>query len=202
MTKVDSILKNTRQELGYELSEVAKKTKLPLKYLKAFEEADSHHYPNEPYCSLLIKDYADFLGLNGQEIVRLFRRDFIENSKPKSTIISSKGLTPKYVFFLIMTLVVALFITYLFNEYLRFTAAPKLDVNWPKIITKETIEINGRTTTDATVRVNQDLVIVNTDGTFSKKIISSSPSIRVVIESKSPAGKSTIVEKTLNFQDQ
>ena len=90
MTTVESILKSTRLELGYEITEVAKKTKLPIKYLQAFESGDFHRYPQEPYCSLLIKDYADFLGLNGQEIVRLFRRDFIQKNAPKNNIVAKR----------------------------------------------------------------------------------------------------------------
>ncbi|MCL4384401.1 helix-turn-helix domain-containing protein [Patescibacteria group bacterium] len=197
MTKVATLLKTVREEKGYELAEISKKIKIPVKYLYAFEEGDTSCYPNEPYCSLSVKDYADFLGLNGQEILRLFRRDYIQKNNDHNAVIASSGITPKTTFGVAMVVLVAFFVIYLFNEYLRFTQPPLLQVDWPRIITGDSVEIDGKTNPDATVRVNQDLVIVNADGTFSKKV-SLKDGNKIIVESKSPSGKTTVEEKTLN----
>ena len=197
MTKVATLLKTVREEKGYELAELSKKTKIPVKYLRAFEEGDVHQYPHEPYCSLSVKDYADFLGLDGQEILRLFRRDYIQKVEAVDAHLTSNGITPRTTFMVAIIIIITFFLIYLANEYFRFSKAPLLEVYWPKIVTSDIIDINGRTSPDATVRINQDLVIVKADGTFSKKI-NLQNNDQVVIESKSPSGKSTIVEKTLN----
>ena len=81
MFRVSTIFKNTRLDKELEFSEISKKLKIPAKYLEAIEDEKIANFPQEPYCSLIVKDYANFLGLNGEEILSLFRRDFAQKVK-------------------------------------------------------------------------------------------------------------------------
>ena len=81
MFRVSTILKNTRLDKELEFSEISKKLKIPAKYLEAIEDEKIANFPQEPYCSLIVKDYANFLGLNGEEILSLVRRDFAQKVK-------------------------------------------------------------------------------------------------------------------------
>ncbi len=199
MTKVTTLLKTVREEKGYELSEISKKIKIPVKYLAAFEDGNIHHYPHEPYCSLSVKEYADFLGLDGQEILKIFRRDYVQKTEVDNVISKSNGITPKVTFTVLVVFIIGLFTIYLGNEYLKYTQPPQLTIDWPSLVTTDVIEITGKTNPDATVRINQDLVIVNSDGTFSKKISLKTDTTKVVVESQSLSGKSTIQEKTFTL---
>jgi len=78
-----SLLKNTRLDKEWELVDISKKLKVPVKYLEAIENENVGSFPQEPYCSLIIKDYADYLGLNGVDVLALFRRDFDQKRKTK-----------------------------------------------------------------------------------------------------------------------
>jgi cytoskeletal protein RodZ len=199
MFRASSLLKNTRLDKDLELSEVSKKTKIPVKYLDAFENEKTNLFPQEPYCSLMIKDYADFLGLNGQQILSLFRRDFEQKRKVKSFRKNFTGFTPQFTFTLSIVGIVLLFSVYLFSEYVKFNQPPKLKVNWPteSIILSNIIDLNGVTDPESTVRINQDLIIVDPKGNFQKKIVLNNGDNKITVESKAPNGKTTSEEKVL-----
>ncbi len=193
------IIKNTRLERQYSLAEISKKTKIPQKYLQAIEEADYKNYPAEPYCSLFVGQLALFLGLDADKIGSLFRRD---NSGPKnlndSTKKSSIYFTPQFLFTFIVALSLIFTFLFLMGRYMSFNKPPKLTVNWPESVSTSQIKVTGNTDPSSTIRINEDLVIVNRDGSFSKQInISQDPN--VVIESMSPSGKKTT--QTKNFSE-
>lgn len=201
MFRASSLLKNTRVDKCWELSEISKKLKIPLKSLQAIEDEDIANFPQEPYCSLIIKDYADFLGLNGQEIISLFRRDFDQSKKNKTNPNKFFYFTPQFTFTLFVGIIIALFSFYLVFEYIKFNQPPKLKINWPLDLTVNSQDFNltGTTDSEATIRVNQDLILVDNDGNFQKKINLNNGDNKITIESKSPSGKTSIEEKIIKY---
>ncbi|MDD2482848.1 MAG: helix-turn-helix domain-containing protein [Candidatus Shapirobacteria bacterium] len=198
MLRTSSILKNTRLDKEYDLLDVSKKLKIPVKYLIAIEDEEVKCFPQEPYCSLIIKDYADYLGLNGQEMLSFFRRDFEQNKKNKSLKKENLSFTPQFTFSILIGLILVSFIFYLTSEYLKFNRPPKLKVNWPENIANNSFDLSGITDPDSTIRINQDLIIVDDKGNFQKKIqASSGGELKITVESKSPSGKTTVEEKVL-----
>lgn len=197
MFRVSTIFKNSRLDKELELSEISKKLKISAKYLEALEEEKTINFPQEPYCSLIVKDYANFLGLNGEEILSFFRRDFAQKNKIAKKKSAFFAFTPQFTFKLGIFLTVIFFSGYLFFEYLKFNRPPELKVNWPEMetIIDNTLEIDGVTDPESTVRINHDLVIVDATGSFKKKIVFTSPELKIVIESKSANGKTSTVEK-------
>lgn len=198
MLSASSLLKNTRLDKEYDLLDISKKLKIPIKYLTAIENEEVTNFPQEPYCSLIIKDYADYLGLNGQEILSFFRRDFEQKKKIKSLKTDGFSFTPQFTFAVLLGIIIISFIFYLTIEYFKFNRPPKLKINWPENIAGESFDISGITDPDSTIRINQDLIIVDAQGNFQKKIITNSDQeIKITIESKSPSGKTTVEEKIL-----
>jgi hypothetical protein len=59
------------------------------------------------------------------------------------------------------------------------------------------IELTGVTDPESTVRVNNDLIIVNTKGDFQKKINLINGNNKIIVESKSPSGKTTKEENII-----
>ncbi len=199
MFRASSLLKNTRLDKEYELADISKKLKIPIKYLEALENEDTLNFPQEPYCSLMIKDYADYLGLNGQETLRLFRRDFETKRKSKSRQEKFFAFTPKFTFILTIFITILLFSFYLVSEYIKFNRPPKLKVNWPSntITLGSILDLTGVTDPEATIKVNNDLILVDPSGNFEKKINLSNGDNKITIESKSPTGKITVDEKII-----
>lgn len=194
-----SLLKNTRLDKEWELSEISKKIKVPVKYLEAIENEIIGCFPQEPYCSLIIKDYADYLGLNGTDVVALFRRDFDQQRKTKNKNSLFFSFTPKFTFTVSLLLVVLFFFVYLTSEYIKFHQPPKLEVIWPleATVSSSMVEISGITDPESTVRINDDLILVDINGNFQKKINLTSGENNIIIESTSPNGKQTIVNKVI-----
>jgi len=200
MFQASSLLKNTRLDKEWELSDISKKLKVSAKYLEALEDGEISCYPQEPYCSLIIKDYADFLGLNGNDVLSLFRRDFEQKNKNKKTIRNSFSFTPKLTFFISIILIIIIFVFYLISEYYKFHLPPKLKVSWPleATVSASTVEISGITDPESTIKINNDLIMINTDGSFKKKINLINGENLVTIQSTSANGKITTEQKVIN----
>lgn len=200
MFHASSLLKNTRLDKEWDLSDISKKLKVPAKYLEALENGEIICYPQEPYCSLIIKDYADYLGLNGKDVLSLFRRDFEQKNKAKNSSKKTISFTPKTTFVFSIIFIVAIFLIYLVSEFYKFHLPPKLKVNWPleATVSASVIEINGITDPESTIRVNDDLIMINNDGSFQKKINLTNGQNLIIIQSTSPNGKTTIEQKTIN----
>lgn len=201
MFKASDILKSTRIDKDYDLKEISKKTKIPQKYLQAIEDGDIKNYPAEPYCSLFVSRYSSFLGLDVNKTTSLFRRDM--NLKTDNFKLSKKQsiyLTPQFLFTISISLVLILMFSFLIGRYLSFNKPPKLTVNWPDKVSSPEIRITGTTDPNSSVRVNDDLIIIDQDGNFSKQIdISQTP--LVIIEARSPYGKKTVLEKNFSQID-
>ena len=197
MKRASAILESARLDRELDFSEISKKTKIPLRYLIAFENENTQDFPGEPYCSLMVKDYADFLGLNGEELLCLFRRDYdrpLQNSSRRRFWFS---LTPQFAFTAFISLLAIVFATYLISEYLEFNRPPHLEINWPQDFSQNSVEISGITDPESTVKINNFLVIVDADGNFKKNLEISTSEAKIVVEAKSPAGVVTTDEKIL-----
>lgn len=109
MFSASSLLKNTRLDREWGLNDISKKIKVPVKYLEAIENETISCFPQEPYCSLIIKDYADYLGLNGVDVLALFRRDFDQKRKTKNKKSLLFSFTPKFTFTLSLMLIIFFF---------------------------------------------------------------------------------------------
>ena len=196
MYRASNILQTARLDKDLTVEEIAKKTKIPAKYLQAFETEEKKNFPQEPYCSLMVKDYALFLGLNANYVLSLFLRDFDVKNKPSKFHKDKFCFTPQLTFIISIYLGIILFIAYLVFEYIQFNSPPLLKINWPdKPSTGETIEISGTTSDDATIRINSDLIVVDQDGNFIKSIKFPPKDNKVIIEAKSPSGKISKAEK-------
>lgn len=194
MFRASTIIRNAREDKGLSIEEISKKLKINSKYLSSIEDERAADFPDEPYCSLIIKDYSNFLGLNSEDVLSLFRRDFATSCKVKPVTHSNISLTPHHTFRVLTIASILLFIAYLSFEYIKFNRAPSLKVNWPDLNGPQ-LEISGITDPESTVRVNNDLILVDPSGSF-KKTINVATESTVIVESKSQSGKTTVLEKT------
>lgn len=75
MTELGKLLQQTRKKKKYSLEEVHKLTKISQKYIKALEESDPSVFPAELYRRSFLKNYAKFLGLNVDEVVKMYEQE-------------------------------------------------------------------------------------------------------------------------------
>lgn len=74
MQTVGEILRNERENKGLSVKDVATATSIRALYIEAIEEGNYTVIPGEVYVKGFIRNYANFLELNGPEMVGLYRR--------------------------------------------------------------------------------------------------------------------------------
>lgn len=94
MQDIGKILINARTEKGLELDEVARETNISKDYLQGLETDTYTMFPAETYVVGFLKNYADYLGLDGNEIVESYKRVQIQESEIHNEILLPKKSFP------------------------------------------------------------------------------------------------------------
>jgi len=81
ITKVGTMLKSLRQQKGLKIVDISKKLCIRKCYLEAIENSNYKELPAVPYGIGFIRSYANYLGLNGENIVELYKE---ETNTPKN----------------------------------------------------------------------------------------------------------------------
>lgn len=72
--EIGRILRERREALGLSLQDVQAATKIRLRYLQALEAGETGVLPGAVYARGFVRSYANFLGLDGQELAEAYRR--------------------------------------------------------------------------------------------------------------------------------
>ncbi|HCM37971.1 MAG: hypothetical protein UV61_C0006G0107 [Candidatus Gottesmanbacteria bacterium GW2011_GWB1_43_11] len=200
MRTVGQLLKEDRLKKGFTLEQVEKATKIRAKFITAIETDNYQKLPAAPYIQGFIKNYSEFLGLSSPTILALFRRQFIERKRQNQPQIeepltkSAWQLTPNKVIFVLVVILVLGLLGYFYNQYQALHRPPPLTLENPKadiVVHEEILPVFGRTDPDATVSINQEPILVKSDGRFYKDIPLTLGSNTLVIESTSRIGEKT-----------
>ncbi|UAK24911.1 helix-turn-helix domain-containing protein [Sphingomonas nostoxanthinifaciens] len=73
--RVGDRLRAAREAEGLELTDVAQRTRIPIRHLAAIEEGDYSGLPAATYSAGFVKSYARLLGLDGQRLSQDFREE-------------------------------------------------------------------------------------------------------------------------------
>ena len=73
METVGEHLKRVRKTCGYSIDDVARVTRINLRYLEAIENDDFSRLPEDIFILGFLRSYARFLGINEQEIISRFK---------------------------------------------------------------------------------------------------------------------------------
>lgn len=82
ITKVGAMLKEMRLQKGLKIADISKKLCIRKFYLEAIEDSNYNEIPIFPYGIGFIRSYANYLGLNGENIVELYKEE-TNSSEPK-----------------------------------------------------------------------------------------------------------------------
>lgn len=199
MKSVGQLLQSVRNEKKIDLADVARITRIRIQFLQALENDDYSQLPSGTVARGFIKNYAQFLGIATEQILAIFRRDFMEG--PEGRIVP-RGLsepvnevslwTPKTTTVAIIVLLLTLFGSYLVYQYSRLIGSPPLTITSPfdKFKTSDTtVEIIGVTDPEATISVNGQLIALDKGGTFRFRIPLGSDQNQVSIVAASKFGK-------------
>lgn len=108
--ELGELMREMRENLGHKLDDVARDLRIRLVYLQAIEAGRLSDLPGNVYVSGFLRSYSDFLGLEGEEIVRRFKMAGVEiNSQPQLHLPSpvEEGRLPTPTVLLVATVIAA-----------------------------------------------------------------------------------------------
>jgi len=209
MKSIGQILQEARVAKKMEISDIARITRIRPQFLLALEADDYSQLPSGTIARGFIKNYSQFLGLSENQILSVFRRDFIENPEGRilprgigSPISQTSLWTPKTTIIAIVTTLLTLFAVYVFYQYKTYTGAPPLIIDKPQDQTRtqeNTIEITGSTDPDAVLSVGGRAIALDKGGTYHFRIPLNLGENKVTIVAASKFGKTKSAVLTIYY---
>lgn len=87
ITRIGAMLKEMRQQKGLKLIDVSRKLCIRKCYLEAIEDSNYAEIPPFPYGNGFIRSYANFLGLNGENIIELYKEETASSKQKNMNIL-------------------------------------------------------------------------------------------------------------------
>jgi len=73
MESIGEKLRQTRESKGYTIEQIARDTHIAKRFLDALEDEDFSVFPGEPYVLGFMRTYSEYLGLEAESIVALYK---------------------------------------------------------------------------------------------------------------------------------
>ncbi len=111
MESIGEKLRLSREEKGFSIDRVARDTNVARKYLEALENEDFAMFPGEPYLIGFLRIYSEYLGLDPQSIINLYKNFKIqEQPVPIDELLNKRDPRPFIIGGLIAVGAVILFL--------------------------------------------------------------------------------------------
>lgn len=189
MKTVGQIFQSERKKQAKTLSEVYRKTKIPISALKKIEADQFDKLPAATFTKGFLRNYALNLKLNPSKVLAIFRRDYVETKKgailPKElsqdVSIPGVGFNPKTFSYLSLIFLGALFFTYFVFQAKTLLTPPKISLEKiPKLVQSEEITIKGKINREAVLTINRELVKVeNKKFSYPVKLLEGNNTIEI-----------------------
>jgi len=209
MKRAGEILKENRLKKNIVLDDVSNELKIHIKFLSAIEDSDYSVFSDVVQIKGFIRNYSKFLGLNEEEVMAFWRREYEEKEIKQAEGIKSIMkpmftpkllITPGRVLFFVTLFSILGFLGYLFYQYRSFAGAPFLAVESPSIdlSVKETyVDVFGKIDKDAELFLNGQKISMEKEGSFAVKV-SLSEGVNVLnFRALNKLGKESTVTRTV-----
>ncbi|MCX7928654.1 MAG: helix-turn-helix domain-containing protein [Patescibacteria group bacterium] len=207
MRTIGVIIREARLSKKMTLADLSKLTKIKQDFIAKIEQEKWRELPEYTTVAGFVKRIAQCLELSEDRLVLTLRRDYSLDQKnlvPQKEIATGFIWQPKYTFFVLMAMTLAIFVAYIIFQYISFNSPPFLVIYKPvenEVIKSRYFVVEGKTTPDSTVRVNNQTAYVEKDGRFFTEIEVSTETKEVIIKSVSRAGKETTKKVIINVQE-
>jgi cytoskeletal protein RodZ len=109
MESIGEKLRGAREEKGYSIDQVARDTNIARRFVEALEREDFSVFPGDPYVLGFLRNYADYLGLDPEKVVTLYKNLKIqEQPVPVEELIQRKKKLPVGLIALVLFIVALL----------------------------------------------------------------------------------------------
>lgn len=198
-------LRLRREELGYSLHKVEVATKIRGRYLQAIEASDFAQLPNDVYSRGFVRQYAQYLGLSGNDIAKRYQAErggpqkIQQQVKPRARALRL-GATSRWAASLAVLGILAIVIGYLLWQFSSLTSAPKLDLETPTkdvVIDSTSVSVKGKTAPGADVFLNDVALPSDVNGAFSTTLALQPGINEVRVMARNKLGKETQVTRNI-----
>lgn len=203
MRTVGLVLKEARVKKRYSLVHLEELTKIKKDFIENLEKENWSTLPEFPVLVGFVKNVAKFLNIDERGAVARLRRDYPPKKlaiNPKPDVSEAFTWSPRLTFLVGAATVIAFVALYLGFQYMRFVSAPPLEVAQPRedeIVKVRTLKVSGKTSSDATVKVNNQPVVVSDEGEFEAEIEIFEGTSEIVIQALTRSGKETVVRRKI-----
>jgi cytoskeleton protein RodZ len=95
MESIGEKLRLARERSNLTIEQVARETNVARRFLRALEDEDFEVFPGETYALGFLRNYADFLGLNAEELIGTYRNIKIqEQPLPMNELLDTRPRLP------------------------------------------------------------------------------------------------------------
>ena len=109
MESIGDKLKSEREKKGYSIEQIARDTNIAKRYLEALEAEDFSVFPGDPYLIGFLRNYSDYLGIDPDEMVKLYSNFKIQSQPlPMNELLVKRDKKPIIIGVLIAVVVIAL----------------------------------------------------------------------------------------------
>jgi len=214
LKSVGEILKNERLKQGRTTVEVADAIKTKEKNVIAIENNDFSVFPGDVYALSFVRDFAEYLKLNANEVTPFFRRtiEIERKNKPEKDQSSQdlslkngrvdelgKNISKKILSFGTMIILI-IFVGFLLFEYQRNILHPGLEIISPKSDLKtneKSIVVSGKTDLENKVFVNDEEVELDAKGKFHISVALKKGSNKIIVRTVNSYQKLTEIERNV-----
>lgn len=184
-------LKRARFGKRCSIREAEEATRIRAHFLLALESDEWRQLPSEVYGRGYLLQYADFLGLSRASVLADYEKQknlllhrckvHEESLAPKKTFHLPRWfITPRLVSYLVAAVLVLAVGGYLMVQVNRFAAVPMLKIASPVtadnsplsaiVVHDASVTLTGQTSVGATLSINNEQVMVDSDGVFHHKV--------------------------------
>ncbi|MCB9813080.1 MAG: helix-turn-helix domain-containing protein [Pseudomonadales bacterium] len=208
---IGEALKEERVSHRLRIEDLSKKTRIRVNYLIALEENNFVELPSTTFVKGYIKTYANIFGFDHAPLIAMLRRDYKESAKgrlvPREFIkpvmkqrSSNNNIT------LVVVILISIFsslLGYIGFQWHNLNKPPLLEVSSPKeqdIVSSKVI-VEGKTTPDAMLTINEQPVSLQTSGNFKTEILIPNEGIAIItVQTEDRRGKTNLVQRSVNVQ--
>src|SRR5437588_3454167 len=218
MLSLGEQLRAQRERKGITLEQAAADTRIREKFLTALEAAAYPAVPGAVYTRGFLRNYAEYLELETDEMVVLFQHERggappeptpKRSFKPYRPVVHKSLIFRPVVFVPVLIIAfVGSFLGYMYYQFTTFATPPKLEITAPSsdgLTASADLAVRGVTVPGARVTVTlipgPDFVDIHSadDGTFGASVVLSPGSNHLLVEVQA-AGKTNKVIRTIQYQ--
>ena len=161
MTELGSRLKEARKAKGYSIDDLQEITKIQKRYLAGIEEGNYEAMPGSFYVRAFIKQYAEAVGLNGDELLEMYKAEIptpsneevSKNIPATPTRRSLGGRSSNKLMEVFPMVVVALFIIVIIVIlWILFQKSPKNEIDQTEVDNTLTMVTKPKTEENSSVK--------------------------------------------------